>query len=113
FGAFLTHLATEWQVSVSTKNQAKSALLVYRQMLGSIELARLGELVHSWMNKRLSMVLTRDEVRAVAGPDDERLCPDAAIYAHASSNWCMNDRRADHCPVARLQSAFAPILIPS
>lgn len=23
----------------------------------------------------------------------------------------MNDRRADHCPVARLQSAFAPILI--
>lgn len=34
-------------------------------MLGSIELARLGELVPSWMNKRLSVVLTRDEVRAV------------------------------------------------
>lgn len=65
FGAFLTHLATEWQVSVSTRNQAKSALLVYRQMLGSIELARLGELVPTWMNKRLSVVLTPDEVRAV------------------------------------------------
>lgn len=64
--AFLTHLAVGGQVAAATQNQAKAALLfLYRQVLGLIELAWLGELVHSWANKPLPVVLTRDEVRAV------------------------------------------------
>jgi hypothetical protein len=43
--AFLTHLATERNVSASTQNQAKSAnLLIYKQVL-KMELPGLAEVV--------------------------------------------------------------------
>lgn len=46
-GAFLTHLAVERRVSVSTQNQAKVALLfLYRRVLG-IELSWLDEVVQA------------------------------------------------------------------
>lgn len=62
--AFLTHLAVEDKVSASTQNQALSALLfLYRNVLGR----EVGELqvVHARAPKRLPIVLTRVEVRAV------------------------------------------------
>jgi integron integrase len=64
-GAFLTYLAAERQVSASTQNQAKAALLfLYREVLG-VELPWLGELVQTKANKRLPVVLTPREVRAL------------------------------------------------
>ena len=64
-GAFLTHLAVERQGSASTQNQAKAALLFFfREVLG-VELPWLGEIVQAKVNKRLPVVLTPREVRAL------------------------------------------------
>ncbi len=63
--AFLSHLAVERQVAASTQNQALSALLfLYTHVLES-PLGELGELVRANRPKRLPVVLTRAEVRAV------------------------------------------------
>ncbi|HXF08260.1 MAG TPA: integron integrase [Candidatus Acidoferrales bacterium] len=64
-GVFLTHLATERQASASTQNQAKAALLfLYGKVLG-VDLPWLGEVVQAKVNKRLPVVLTPREVRAL------------------------------------------------
>lgn len=64
-GAFLTYLAAERQVSASTQNQAKAALLfLYREVLG-VELPWLGEVVQAKVSKRLPVVLTPREARAL------------------------------------------------
>lgn len=64
--AFLTHLAVEDRVSASTQNQALAALLfLYRNVIGR-EIGRL-QVVHARAPKRLPVVLTRTEVRAVLG----------------------------------------------
>jgi len=61
--AFLSHLAVERQVSASTQNQAKAAILyLYKQVLG-IELAWLDEVVQARRPQRLPVVLTPTEVR--------------------------------------------------
>jgi len=61
--AFLTHLASERNVSASTQGQAKSALLfLYRQVLG-IALPWLDEVVSAKTTRRLPVVLTPREVR--------------------------------------------------
>lgn len=61
--AFLSYLALERNVSSSTQNQAKSALLfLYRDVL-HIELAWLDEIVSAKMGKRLPVVLTPTEIR--------------------------------------------------
>jgi len=63
--AFLTHLAVEEKVSASTQTQALSALLfVYRFVIG-YEIGDLGELVRARQPRRVPVVMTRDEVRAV------------------------------------------------
>jgi integron integrase len=63
--AFLTHLAVKEKVSASTQNQALSALLfLYRHVLGR-EIGDLGEVIRARKPKRLPVVMTRDEVRAV------------------------------------------------
>ena len=63
--AFLTHLAVTAKVSASTQTQALSALLfLYRHVLGQ-PVGELGELVRANESKRLPVVLTREEVRAV------------------------------------------------
>ena len=63
--SFLSHLATERRVSASTQNQALSALLfLYRNVLGR-KLDWLNEVVRAKTAKRVPVVLTRDEVRAV------------------------------------------------
>ena len=70
--AFLSHLAVERNVSASTQNQAKSALLyLYKQVLG-VELPWLDEVVQAKNPRRLPVVLTQREVRdlldALNGP---------------------------------------------
>jgi site-specific recombinase XerD len=63
--AFLSHLATEGQVSASTQNQALSALLfLYRQVLGG-DVGNLEGVVRARQRKRLPVVLTMAEVKAV------------------------------------------------
>jgi site-specific recombinase XerD len=61
--AFLTSLAVDRHVALSTQNQAKSALLfLYRQVLG-VELPWLDEIVVAKDQRRLPVVLTPGEVR--------------------------------------------------
>jgi integron integrase len=63
--AFLVHLAMERSVSASTQNQAKAALLfLYKRVLG-VDLPWLGEVVQAKATRRLPVVLSREEVRAV------------------------------------------------
>jgi integron integrase len=63
--AFLTHLAVGAKVSASTQNQALQALLfLYRQVL-DIELPWLENVTRASQPKRLPVVLTVAEVRAV------------------------------------------------
>ena len=61
--AFLTHLAVDRQVSASTQNQAKAAILyLYKQVL-AIDLPWLDEVVQAKRPQRLPVVLTPSEVR--------------------------------------------------
>jgi integron integrase len=63
--AFLTHLAVNAKVGASTQNQALQALLfLYRQVLG-IELPWLDNVTRAARPKRLPVVLSAAEVRAV------------------------------------------------
>ena len=63
--AFLTHLAVDRQVSASTQNQAKAAILyLYKQVLG-VDLPWLGDVVQAKTPKRLPVVLTASEVRTL------------------------------------------------
>lgn len=64
---FLSHLATERNVSAATQGQAKSALLfLYREVL-HIELPWLDEVISAKKAKRLPVVLTPTEVRRLLG----------------------------------------------
>jgi integron integrase len=61
--AFLSHLAVDRQVSGSTQNQAKAALLyLYKQVLG-VDMPWLNEVVQAQRPRRLPVVLTPSEVR--------------------------------------------------
>jgi integron integrase len=63
--AFLSHLAVDLEVAASTQNQARCALLfLYREVLG-VEMEEPREVVAAKMPRRLPVVLTREEVRAV------------------------------------------------
>ena len=63
--AFLTHLAVQRNVSASTQNQAKSALLyLYKEVLG-VELPWLDNVTQAKVPQRLPVVLTQAEVQAV------------------------------------------------
>ncbi|MBI3989885.1 MAG: integron integrase [candidate division NC10 bacterium] len=65
--AFLTHLAIKARVSASTQTQALSALLfLYRHVLGR-EIGTLDGLIRARKPRRLPVVMTRDEVKAVLG----------------------------------------------
>src|SRR5467141_798770 len=62
---FLTHLAVQRKVSAATQNQALQALLfLYRHVL-EIELPWLNNVTRAGSAKRLPVVLTREEVRAL------------------------------------------------
>ncbi len=63
--AFLSHLAVTRNVSASTQNQAKSALLfLYKELLG-VQLPWLDNVTQAKAPKRLPVVLTKDEVQAL------------------------------------------------
>ena len=67
---FLTMLANERQVSVSTHNQALSACcFLYREVLG-IQLPWLDELQRPSRPRRIPSVLTKAEVTALLGQMD-------------------------------------------
>ena len=78
---FLSHLAVEGNVAASTQNQALAALLfLYRDVLGR-ELEGLDTAVRARAPRRLPVVLTREEVRAVlAGLDEEAALVGALLY---------------------------------
>lgn len=61
--AFLTHLAVNRQVSASTQNQAKSAILYLYKSVLNIDLPWLDEVVQAKAPRRLPVVLTSTEVR--------------------------------------------------
>ena len=63
--AFLTHLAVEGKVAASTQNQAKAAVLfLYRQVLNQ-QLPWLENVEQAKVSKRLPIVLTVNETRAL------------------------------------------------
>jgi site-specific recombinase XerD len=62
--AFLTHLAVHGRVAASTQNQALAALLFLYQEVLEVELPAL-DAVRARRPKRLPVVLSTDEVRAV------------------------------------------------
>jgi len=65
--AYLTHLAVNRSVSPSTQNQALNAILfLYRHVL-EIELPWLDEVVRATPRKRIPVVLSREEIRALFG----------------------------------------------
>lgn len=62
---FLSHLAIKEHVSASTQTQALSAILfLYRHVLGR-EIGDLGEIIRARKTRRLPVVMTRREVKAV------------------------------------------------
>jgi integrase len=64
-GQFLSHLATDKHVSVSTQNQALNALVfLYRHVLG-LNPGWIDNLVRAKRPQRLPVVLTRAEVKAL------------------------------------------------
>ena len=65
--AFLTHLAVEGKVAASTQNQARSAILfLYKEVLEK-ELPWLNDVTPAKTPRRLPVVLTVAEARAVLG----------------------------------------------
>lgn len=70
--AFLSHLATERNVAVSTQNQALNALVfLYREVIGQ-EFGDLGEYDRPQRREKLPVVLTKEEVRQVLQVADVR-----------------------------------------
>jgi integron integrase len=68
--AFLTDLAVEKRVSSSTQTQALSAVLfLYRNVIGR-DVGDLGGVVRARKPKRMPVVMTREEVRAVLAQMD-------------------------------------------
>src|SRR5262245_24254377 len=78
---FLTHLAVTEQVSASTQNQALAALLfLYRHVIGR-NVGDLGEVIRARKPKRLPVVMTREEVKAVlANPTGEKRLMASLMY---------------------------------
>ena len=78
---FVTYLAVDQKVSASTQTQALSALLfLYRNVLG-LEVGQLDGIVRARKPKRLPVVMTRDEVKAVlANLDSDKWLMASLMY---------------------------------
>ena len=63
--AFLSRLATEENVSASTQNQALAAILFLFRNVLNVPVGEIGEVVRAKKPKRLPVVMSRQEVRAV------------------------------------------------
>ena len=79
--AFLTHLAVQRQVAVSTHRQALSALLFLYVKVLEVQLPWMAEIGRPVPKRRLPVVLTPDEVSAVlAGLQGEHLLLARLLY---------------------------------
>ncbi len=67
---FLTHLAVAGHVAASTQNQAFSAILFLYQKVMEADPGVIAGAIRAQRPKRLPVVMTRDEVRAVLGQMD-------------------------------------------
>lgn len=95
---FLTMLATERHVSVSTHNQALSALLfLYREVL-AIDLPWLTEAQRPTRSRRIPFVLTKAEVAALLGAMDGEMAagPQRCQQHHHDLHPCPQSRRRRH-----------------
>ncbi len=95
--AFLTHLAIKEKVSASTQNQALSALLLlYRHVLDR-QIGDLGEVIRARKPKRLPVVMTREEARAVLShlEGDKRLMASLMYGAGVRLMECLRLRVQD------------------
>ena len=63
--AFLSRLAEEENVSASTQNQALAALLFFFRTVMNMPVGDIGEVIRAKKPKRLPVVMSRQEVRAV------------------------------------------------
>jgi len=79
--AFLTHLAVDANVSASTQTQALCAILfLYRHVIGR-EVGELTGLVRARKSRRLPVVLTCDEAKAVLSElDSDRWLMASLMY---------------------------------
>ena len=68
--AYLTHLAVDRKVSASTQNQALNALLFLYKRVLKIELPLIDSVVRAKRTKRLPVVFTRQEVKALLAQFD-------------------------------------------
>jgi site-specific recombinase XerD len=95
--AFLTHLAVKEKVSASTQNQALSALLFLYRNLISCEVSDLGKVIRARKPKRLPVVMTRDEVKAVLAnlAGDKRLMATIMYGAGLRLMECLHLRVQD------------------
>jgi len=76
--AYLSHLATQGNVSPSTQNQAKAALLfLYKVVLG-VQLPWLNHVVQAKITPRLPVVLTQSEVGRLLAHTDGTM----GLFAH-------------------------------
>ena len=79
--AFLTHLAVTRKVSAATQNQALAALLFLYQNVLELELPWLKDVVRAKPSRRLPVVMTHKEVRAVlAELEDEYWLIGSILY---------------------------------
>src|SRR5262249_33530231 len=76
--AFLSHLAVEANVSASTQNQAFSALLFLYQEVLKQRLPWIDDIVRAKRPKRVPVVFTQDEAKAVLS----RMSGTARLMAH-------------------------------
>jgi integron integrase len=95
--AFLTHLAVDEQVSASTQTQALSALLFLNRHVLGREVGQIGDLVRARTPRRLPVVLTQAEVKAVldALQGDHRLMASLMYGAGLRLMECLRLRVLD------------------
>jgi integron integrase len=94
---FLSHLAIRAKVSASTQNQALSAVLfLYRHVLKR-EVGDLSEVIRARRRKRLPIVMTREEVKAVISRLDGQIWLMASLMYGSGLrlNECLNLRIQD------------------
>jgi integrase-like protein len=90
---FLTHLAVAENVAASRQNQALSAILfLYQEVLGR-DLDRIEGVVWAKKPKRLPVVLTRDEVRALFSKMSH-----STQYSALSTQHSVFGSQTDHSP---------------
>ena len=89
--AFLSHLAAERNVSASTQNHAKSALLfLYKEVLG-VNLPWLAEVTQARVSRRLPVVLIAARSEGAARPSERHDVARGvlALLVHSSVNTTM------------------------